>query len=187
MIWFTSDWHFNHDKPFIYESRDFSSIEEMNEIIIARHNCIVRPEDKVIVLGDLMLGGSDKLEAGIKLIERLNGHLTIIRGNHDTNKRWEAYAQLYPKIENMMVASFFKYKKYHFYLSHFPAITTNFDQDKPLKERTLSLAGHSHTKNKFQDMQYGCYHVEIDCHNLMPVSIEEIIQDYKSFWSDMTR
>ena len=34
MIYFTSDWHFCHNKPFIYESRGFKSIEEMNEIII---------------------------------------------------------------------------------------------------------------------------------------------------------
>lgn len=158
----------------------------MNKIIIDNFNELVKPEDDIYVLGDLMLGGAENHEKGLGLISWLNGKLHIIRGNHDSDKRWEAYKTLNNVVE-CETAMFLKYGKYHFYLSHFPTITTNFDQNKLLKERTLGLAGHSHTKNKFQDMQYGCYHVEVDCHNLMPVSIEEIIQDYKSFWSNMTK
>ena len=56
MIWIVSDWHFNHNKPFIYEARGYCSPEVMNEDLIARHNALVRPWDDVYVLGDLMLG-----------------------------------------------------------------------------------------------------------------------------------
>ena len=38
MIWITSDLHLQHDKPFIYEARGFSSIQEHDEAIIKNWN-----------------------------------------------------------------------------------------------------------------------------------------------------
>ena len=52
MIWLCSDWHFCHDRGFVYEPRGFNSIEEMNETIVNKHNSIVLPEDDVYILGD---------------------------------------------------------------------------------------------------------------------------------------
>ena len=46
-IYLASDWHFNHNKPFIYEPRGFTNIEEMNEAIIKRHNSVVDDDDDV--------------------------------------------------------------------------------------------------------------------------------------------
>ena len=59
-IWLTSDWHFGHDREFIWKARGFASIEDMNEYIITAHNTMVNPDDDVYVLGDLMLGNSEK-------------------------------------------------------------------------------------------------------------------------------
>lgn len=180
-IWFTSDWHFNHQKDFIYQARGFTSPEEMNEIIIQKFNTWVRPNDDVYCLGDCMLGGSERIEEGIDLINRLNGNLHIIRGNHDSNKRWEAYHQLYPKIVELETAMFWKFDKYNFYLSHFPSLTSNYDDDKPLKQKTINLCGHTHTTDKFADIDKGLiYHCEVDAHDCFPVDIEEIIEDIKS-------
>ena len=44
-IFICSDLHFNHDREFIWGSRGFHSVEEMNEAIIERHNSKVNPED----------------------------------------------------------------------------------------------------------------------------------------------
>lgn len=154
----------------------------MAQTIIAKFNSIITSEDDVYVLGDCLLGGSANLDKGLEIMSWFNGRLHLIRGNHDSDIRWSAYKTL-PNVVEQETAMFLRYKKYHFYLSHFPTITTNFDQDKKLKERTLGLSGHSHTTNKFQDMQYGCYHVEIDCQNMQPINIEEVIKDYKSFWA----
>ena len=83
MIYFSSDYHFNHNREFIYQARGFPNIEEMNEAIVQRHNEIVKPEDIIYVLGDLCLGGGSEeaLQKNKELIERLNGTLYIIRGN----------------------------------------------------------------------------------------------------------
>ena len=74
-IFLTSDLHFNHEKPFLYEPRGFNSFEEANKAIIDRYNEVVSPGDDVYILGDLMLGDNDK---GIECIKQLNGNLHII-------------------------------------------------------------------------------------------------------------
>lgn len=180
-IWVTSDWHFNHQKNFILEPRGYYSTERMNEDLIARHNSIVKPDDDVYVLGDLMLGGSEKLQDGIECIKQMNGKLHVIRGNHDSDKKIIAYHELYPKIIEVENSKFLKYEKYHFYLSHFPSLCSNYDDDKPLKQKTINLCGHSHIKDPFGDLDKGLiYHCEVDAHNNMPVSLDQIIEDLKT-------
>ena len=110
MIYITSDFHFGHDKPFIWKDRGFSSVEEMNETLISNFNSIVKPEDHVYILGDLTLGD---LKTGLAAIARLNGCLHIIRGNHDTERRWGAYVNL-PSVIEMQNALYLNYKKYNF-------------------------------------------------------------------------
>ena len=180
MIYITSDFHFNHQKEFIYEPRGFSSPIEMNEVLLENFNSIVKPEDEVYILGDLMLGGSVFHRQGLELIRALNGKLHIIRGNHDTDLRWSAYS----KLENVVECEnsiYLHYKKYHFYLSHYPSMTSNYTDEKSLKSRTLNLCGHTHTKDIWQHWMTGSYHCEVDAHDNKPVSIDEIIEDMKSY------
>lgn len=176
MIYITSDWHFGHDRDFVYQPRGFSSIGEMDIEIIAKYNEIVKPEDDVYVLGDLMLGCN---EAGLRCIKNLKGNIHVIRGNHDTNTRMELYNNCYNIVE-ITEGKFLNYKGYHFYLSHYPCITDNHDNHKPLKTRMINLCGHRHTTNPFEDFDKGLiYHCEVDAHDCYPVSIEEIIKDIK--------
>lgn len=183
-IWITSDFHFNHQKEFVYQARGFSSIEEMNKAIITNYNSVVQPEDDVYILGDCLLGGADRLDVGIELMTWLNGRIHLIRGNHDSDKKWEAYKQLSNVVEQEN-AVFLKYKKYHFYLSHFPTICANYDNDKPLKQKLINLCGHSHTKNPFADIDKGLiYHCEVDSHGCMPVLLDNIIEDLKEYFSN---
>lgn len=177
-IYFSSDLHFNHSRDFVYEPRGFSSIEEMNEVIIQNFNKIVTPKDDLYLLGDIMLGGPRGLESGINLFKRLPGKIHLIFGNHDTTRRCNAMMDVDNVIEICGYAAMLKYHKYHFYLSHYPTVTTNFDDDKPLKQKVLSLSGHTHSKEKFNAMT-GSYNVAVDAHNCYPVSIEKIIEDFK--------
>ena len=177
MIWLTSDYHFGHNKDFIWKARGFSSVEEMNQEIIKRHNSIVKPDDDVYCLGDLMLSDN---EAGIKCFCSLNGKFHLVRGNHCTDKRWTVYATL-PNVVELKNAIYLKHNKQHFYLSHYPTITSNHDYEKPLAQRLLNLCGHSHTKDKWQDIDKGyIYHVEVDAHDCYPVSLDTILQDFRT-------
>ena len=179
MIYFSSDLHFNHNKDFIYEARGFTNIFDMNEKIIKNFHHIVNPEDDLYLLGDIFLG---ELESGISLLKQLPGKIHIIWGNHDTDTRKEAISKCFNVVEILGYATILKYNKYHFYLSHFPTLTTNFDDyNKSLKQRTLCIAGHTHSKNKFEPN--GSYNVAVDAHNYFPVSIEQIIRDFQVKYS----
>jgi len=170
-IFFTSDTHFAHDKPFIYESRGFKNIYEHDEQIIKNWNSVVKPEDTVYHLGDLYL--NDEKE-GLNCIRRLNGHIFIAIGNHDTENRIEQYMGLY-NVSDIQMAYYFKNGKRHFYLSHFPMMIG------PIEDRhgLICLHGHTHSTNPYEHMaKCRCYNVGLDAHNLFPVSIEQVKEDF---------
>ena len=108
-IFLTSDLHFGHDREFIWGPRGFASSEEHDKTIVANWNSVVSPEDIVYVLGDLMLGDNVK---GTECINQLNGNIYVIRGNHDTDNRWN---NVYANIEKLNLigwADVIHYKKY---------------------------------------------------------------------------
>ena len=176
MIWFTSDPHFCHDKDFVWQVRGFESIDEMNAEIVRRWNERVYPDDDVYVLGDLTLGN---VEEGIRLIAKLNGYLHIMRGNHDTDKKVERYLEL-PNVVEVKCADILKYKKAIFWLSHYPTITANYDDDKPWAQHLVCLFGHTHQEQPFYNDNPYMYNVGMDAHNCTPISIEEIMSDIRN-------
>ena len=50
----------------------------MNEYIIERHNSVVRPQDKIYMLGDVVFH-----KRYLHIVGRLNGTKVLIKGNHD--------------------------------------------------------------------------------------------------------
>lgn len=174
MIYFTSDLHLNHDRGFIFKPRGFESIEEMNNAVVENWNKTVKDDDTVYVLGDLMLGGTDNTKS-IEILKTLKGKIKIIAGNHDTEKRICSYLEL-PNVQSVSYAEVLKYNGYHFFLCHYPTMTGNLEKET-LKQVTICLCGHTHSKEKFyNDIPY-IYNVSCDAHNCTPVSVDEIISD----------
>lgn len=178
-IYLTSDLHLGHDREFIWKARGFNSIQQMNETIVETWNRTIDDDDDIYILGDVMLGSPDN----IHYVERLRGRIHIVLGNHDTAKREEMYRNLPNVVEVAEVGIRLKHKKHHFVLTHYPMMTGNLDDDgKGLKARTINLCGHSHTADKYQDMDKGIiYHCEVDAHNCYPILIDDIIQDLYSW------
>lgn len=182
MTFFTSDLHFCHDKDFVYAARGFESIDEMNTEIVRRWNERVMPDDDVYILGDLTLGN---VEEGLRLIAKLNGYLHIIRGNHDTDTKSERYMEL-PNVVSVEFATIYRYKKAIFWLSHYPTITANYDDDKPWAQHLVCLFGHTHQISPFYEIIKHAgenpymYNVGMDAHNCTPIPIEEIIENIRN-------
>lgn len=169
-IWISSDFHFFHDREFIYRPRGFESIYNMNEAIVENWNRVVGLDDEAYVLGDIMLNNN---EGGIKLLESLKGHIHIILGNHDSPTRRALYEQCW-NVVDVKWADVIKYNGYHFYLSHFPTMTGNLESES-LKQMMCCLYGHTHQKSNFyNDIPY-IYHVGVDSHNCKPVLLDNII------------
>ena len=172
MIFFSSDYHFGHDKEFLWGPRGLPSMFANSQAIVGNHNAIVKDEDDVYVLGDLMLGDN---EYGLQMIKSLKGKLHIILGNHDTDTRIKLYEQL-PNVVEITYAKVIKIGKQHYYLSHYPTMTANYD-DKPYHNHMINLYGHTHQQTNFYNNNPFMYHVGVDSHDCYPVSIEQINED----------
>ena len=147
-IFFTSDTHFCHQPEFLWKPRGFSSVEEMNEMIIENWNKVVSPDDIVYHLGDTMLTDNEK---GIECFKRLNGQIFLIWGNHDTQNRTNAlFDACRYKMNGGWYATIIKYGKLSLYLSHYPTLTCNYD-DKHFSQHVLSLHGHTHQRTNWLD------------------------------------
>lgn len=169
-IFATSDMHFGHDREFVWKVRGFNSIQEMNDAYVNRWNSVVDSEDDVYCLGDLMLGDPSNIE----YIKKLNGKIHIVYGNHDTNNRRKMYAEL-PNVVEASWAIMLDYRKYHFFMTHFPCMTGNLEKES-LKQCTCNLFGHTHqTTNFYNDLPF-MYHVGVDSHDGYPVSLDIIIE-----------
>lgn len=173
-IWLTSDLHFGHDRDFIWGARGYNSVEEMNKEQLRKFNEKVQPEDDVYICGDLMLGG----DAGKSWVSQLNGKIHIILGNHDTNSRAEWYREL-PQVVEVVYATMIKAAGRHWYLSHYPTMVINQGE---LKGQPINLAGHTHSKDKWENIQTGTYNIAVDAHNGYPVNIADIALDIKNYF-----
>lgn len=142
MRFYIADLHFFHaamnDKM---DNRGFSSVEEMNEHIIAKWNKRVKKKDEVVILGDLSWGN---VEMTNELIKRLNGKLYLIQGNHDlfVHKR-DANLERFVWVKHYAEMSDNGRKVV---LCHYPIICYNgqYHFDSKGNPRTYMLYGHVH-------------------------------------------
>ena len=87
MIFFTADSHFCHDNIRGFCKRPFSSVEEMNSIIVDNWNSVIQSKDIVYHLGDFAFYKNDKeFNLVQEIFRELRGEKHFITGNHDKNK-----------------------------------------------------------------------------------------------------
>ena len=78
--WFTADTHFGHANVLKHGRNQFTSIEEHDEALITNWNSVVFPGDRVIHCGDFAWKNP------LKYLNRLNGQIHLVLGNHDRLK-----------------------------------------------------------------------------------------------------
>lgn len=83
-LFFISDTHFWHKNVMKYTNRPFDSVEHMNSELIKRWQSVVKPEDTIIVVGDVFFCGNGKARI---IMEQLPGKKILVRGNHDNSAR----------------------------------------------------------------------------------------------------
>ena len=178
-IFFTSDTHFNHFNIIASCNRPFKDENEMNDVLVENWNRVTNDESLIFHLGDFAWGGFNKWKP---IRERLNGHIVLIKGNHDwkngpKNKEDEdsmfdyVTQQLHLRIEGRQV-----------YLNHFPFLCYGGTYRDP-ESVVYQLYGHVHSG---QDSKNGLdiprlihafpsqYDVGVDNNNFTPVSWYEV-------------
>lgn len=171
-IFFTSDLHLGHSKPFIYEPRGFSYIEEHDAAIISNINSMVSAQDVLYILGDLMLNDNDN---GVELLRQIRcENVFVVLGNHDTDARTRLYEEELPFT--VLGCSYrMKIGKRSFMLSHYPTLTANFEDDKKVWERVYNLCGHSHSTS-ILDPVTNSFHMELDAWHNKPAPLDYVLE-----------
>lgn len=163
--WVTSDTHFWHKNVIPYCNRPFSSVEEMNDVMIQRWNEKVQPNDTVYHLGDFFLTNDRKL---IDLIlPKLNGKLILVKGNHD---KW---IKRYPDVESYIYLKrtfTIGEKKIPVVMMHYPILSWEEQH-----YGSVMLHGHSHNRPEVfpQKMRKN---VGVDLNNFYPHNMTDLLK-----------
>ena len=170
-VFFTSDTHFYHSNIINFCGRPFKNVEVMNETLIANWNSVVGPDDIVFHLGDFCLGGSAEWT---NILNRLNGKIYLIVGNHDIKNLRQGYYSLFEHIAMQMHIEVGKQK---IYLNHCPFLCYG-----GAYRDTWQLFGHVHTSKQNTGIDAPRLHmlfptqydVGVDNNNFTPVSFEQV-------------
>ncbi len=155
-MYLTSDHHFFHNNIIKYCDRPFSSMEEMNKVMIERWNKFVRKEDIVIHLGDFSLGGPEET---IEIKNQLNGGIVLIKGNHDrrTKTFWEKRAGFKKYFKKKVIIS------EDIILSHRPEKIDD----------VINLHGHLHHGLPRYHSE-SCINFSVDVWDFYPVNLDDV-------------
>ena len=119
MNYFISDTHFFHARAIGFDNRPFASVTEMDEEMIRRWNDRVTDDDTVYHLGDVSFGHEEET---IALLNRLHGHMVLIKGNHDDKLlRSESVAARFDSIKDYMELPLDERKR--IVLFHYPVMS----------------------------------------------------------------
>ena len=175
-IFITSDAHFSHIQPFVWEARGYKSVEEMNKEQIRKWNEVVGKDDEVWFLGDGMMNDN---ATGTMCWSKLNGKIHIITGNHDSPARIEIYKQLGFDVEIKKLG----YKKCIIPESNKKLLTSN-GRFKGWRD-TINIHGHTHQTTNFTEGYHLMYHAGVDSHDGYPVSLDDIIRQIEAHWEKL--
>ncbi|MDP2908032.1 MAG: 2'-5' RNA ligase family protein [Nanoarchaeota archaeon] len=159
-IFFTSDLHLDHANIIKYCKRPFTNVTQMNKVLVENWNNIISPKDTVYFLGDLAYGYGSK--STDYWLEKLNGNIIFIKGNHDKSNKIKLY-------ENKT----FEYKGYKFFLTHSP-------DNVPKDWKEWAICGHHHN-NKPQECplinkQTKRINISVELTEYRPMEINDLIK-----------
>lgn len=158
MIYFTADSHFGHANILRYCHRPFSTIDEMDETIIANWNFIVNSGDTVYHLGDFAFRNP------LQYRKRLKGNIVLIRGNHDFKRiKGKCNIDLFESIHDLLEIR----------INDQPIVLCHYAMRVWSKSHFNSWQLYGHSHNTLDE--YGkTYDVGVDGNNFTPVSISQL-------------
>lgn len=175
-IWFTSDTHFGHNNILKFCNRPWNTVEEMDEALINNWNSVIKKDDIIFHLGDFAFAQNWRWK---EIIERLNGNIYLILGNHDVVRYpGDSIMQLFKGVYQQLLL---KIDGFKVYLNHYPFLCYAGTYRGP-ETATIQLFGHVHThegSNGKDDMRMNNlfpyqYDVGVDNNLYTPISWEEI-------------
>ena len=186
-LWFCSDTHYNHSN--ICKSttkwvdaddvtRDFKSLDHMNDTIVNNINSVVGEDDILFHLGDFSFGGFESIEEFRNRIICKNIHLVLGNHDHHIERNKNNIQRLFTSVNhyvNLDVRRPNLYKKaemdkYKIILMHFPIASWD-----GMKDGAIHLHGHVHLPNHLRVADGKAMDVGVDGNFLEPISLDNVL------------
>jgi calcineurin-like phosphoesterase family protein len=189
-LWFTSDTHFNHanicrgttewDKSKPNHFRDFDSLGEMNDRLVAGINAVVSENDILFHLGDWSFGGFESIREFRSRLNCKNIHLVLGNHDHHIGRNKDGVQDCFVSVNhlvNLVVkwnVGTLNQKEAQFVLMHFPIASW-----ENLGRGVIHLHGHVHLPNHRRVGNGKVMDVGVDGNGLEPIGLEEVLSIMK--------
>ena len=168
MIYFIADTHFGHENIIRLCNRPFSSVEEMDAVMINNWNAVVKPEDDIYIVGDFSFRSADPC----RYADALNGKKHLVVGNHDKkNLKNSEFRGKFIEIKDIITL---KSNNTQIVLCHYPIAEWD-----GMYRGAIHLFGHIHNNDniaqKIMEQISNAYNVGVEMIGYTPRTIEEIV------------
>lgn len=158
-----SDLHLGHENIIEHCDRPFDTVEEMNQVLIDNWNRTVTNDDVVFFLGDLGQFADD--EQLRYWLDKLNGRIVFIEGNHDSPDRY--------------VSGVHTHQYYILTQGEHEFCCTHRPENAPRFWDGWIIHGHHHnnhpTKYPFVNPEEHRVNVSVELINYRPIRVEQVI------------
>lgn len=165
-IWLISDTHHGHKNVLTFTNKEgnlirpgFSSVEEMDDLMVHNWNSVVKPGDRVYHLGDVYMGPSEYAHS---VLNKLHGRKNLILGNHDEPSRDSILFKFFKKVRLWR-----QFGEHDILLTHVPVHESSLFRVK------YNVHGHIH-QNESPPGPY--FNVSVENINYTPIHIEDLKQ-----------
>lgn len=171
MIFYTADLHLGHENIMRLSKRPFSSVKEMDDVLIDNINNKVGVNDDLYIIGDFTYKGGDP----VGYLERIKCRKHLIIGNHD-GKLLSNRTATNMFVERPRDYSKIKDNDKDVVLCHYPIA----EWDGYFRG-TYHIFGHVH--NNFGNPWYAymsklknCFNAGVDVNDYEPMTLKELIE-----------
>ena len=184
-LFFTSDTHYNHSNicsaTTKWESasnltREFKSLDHMNNTLVNNINCMVGEDDILIHLGDWSFGGFDKIQEFRDRILCKNIHLILGNHDHHIERNKEGVQSLFSSVNQYLRLEVRRQinkattEKFLFICMHYPIASWH-----DMNQGVIHLHGHVHLPPHLRIAEGKAMDVGVDGNGLEPLSLNEIL------------
>lgn len=179
-FFYVSDYHFFHELSLRRSRPEFSSVKEMNEEIVRRHNSKVSEHDHIYILGDVVVCEEEQLEYCLsQTVDKLKGHLHLIIGNHDLKYRENpVFTSRFDTVDD---ALWIKDSQKSVQLFHYPILMWHRKG-----KGAYHIYGHLHNERKGESIEWLAHQDRalnacVEINHYEPCQIEELILNNERF------
>ena len=184
-IWFTSDTHYDHKnicrattawKDFEDMTRDFSSLDRMNDELVFWINQRVAQDDILFHLGDWSFNGFDNIRKFRERIVCQNIHLILGNHDHHIERNKDNIQSIFSSVNEYLSLDVKwqgkgKFEHARFVLFHYPIASWN-----GMNDGVIHLHGHVHLPPQQRLAAGKAMDVGVDGNAMEPISMEDVLR-----------